>query len=139
MARLALFIAVVAVCGACGTTSVFEIEEGDCFDDVTDFSEVSRLPVVDCDEPHDNEVYAVVDYLVTTAYPGVDTLRDFAEEECLPRFEEFIGFDYFESELDFSAFWPSEESWETGDREVICFAYELDFSKITGTLEGAAR
>lgn len=139
MRRLVLLVVAAVTLGACGTTSIFEISEGDCFDDVSDFSEVSRLPVVDCDEPHDNEVYAVFDYLGSPDFPGEDEMGDIAFDECIERFEDFVGLDYFDSEIFASAFWPSPATWADGDREVICFVYEGDLSKITGTLRGAGR
>lgn len=41
-----------------------------------------------------------------------------------------------ESEIYLASFWlPSEVSWSEGDREIACFAYEGDLSKITGSPE----
>jgi len=31
---------------------------------------------------------------------------------------------------------PTQETWAAGDREVICFAYDLTLSKITGSING---
>ena len=37
---------------------VFEIAVGDCLDDRDVPNEVTAVPIVDCDEPHDSEVFA---------------------------------------------------------------------------------
>jgi len=139
MKRILLMAAAVVVLAACGQTSVFDVTVGDCFDDPPEFDEVSSVPIIDCAEPHDNEVYAIFDYTGSADYPGDDEIERAANTGCIDRFEEFVGIDYFESEIFVGAFWPSPGTWDDGDREVICFAYEGDFSKITGTLQGAAR
>ena len=139
MRKLLVLATTMVVLSACGGTSVFEMAVGDCFDDPSQFDEVSSLMTVDCAEPHDNEVFALFDYTGSAVYPGEDVLQDVAEEGCIARFEDYIGIDYFESDIWFSALWPSAGSWDDGDREIICFAYEGDFSKITGSLRGAAR
>jgi len=72
-------------------------------------------------------------------FPGESAIEAYVQDECIERFEDFVGIDYYESVIWYSAFWPSEGSWGSGDREIICFLYEGDLSKITGSLEGAAR
>ncbi|NIN50777.1 MAG: hypothetical protein GTN62_11790 [Gemmatimonadales bacterium] len=135
-----LLVAAAALAlAACGQTSVFDIGVGDCFDDPSEVDQVSSVQVVDCAEPHDNEVYAVFDYTGGIEFPGEDEMEFAANDGCIGRFESFVGIDYFESEIFVSAFWPSPDSWEDGDREIVCFVYEGDFSKITGTLRNAAR
>ena len=51
----------------------------------------------------------------------------------------YVGLAYEESELEVFPITPTEGSWESGDREIICALYNLDFSKITGSMQGAAR
>jgi hypothetical protein len=124
----------VAACGG----SVFTLEVGTCFDD-TDETEVSSVPEVDCSEPHDNEVFAVFDYTASDTFPGSSAMNDAAQELCIAEFEAYVGLSYQESALDVFPITPTEGSWDSGDREIICALYNLDFSKLTDSMQGAAR
>lgn len=135
--------AAIAICallvGACGQAALL-LDVGDCFDDPPGATDVvNNVDLVDCDSPHDNEMYAVVEYPNEGGYPGDDEVREFADETCIREFETFVGFDYLQSELDLGYFWPTDESWDAGDRAVQCFVYELDGSQSTGTLADAGR
>lgn len=131
----ALVIVVVALAGC--SADVLALDIGVCFDDpdAFDLVESSDVPVVDCATPHDNEVYANVD-LTGDAYPGPDEVANRADQICVDAFDAYIGAPYETSIYEFSWFVPSEESWDAGDREVICFAYDLSLEKITGSING---
>jgi hypothetical protein len=58
---------------------------------------------------------------------------------CVAEFEAYVGLSYVESELNVFPITPTEGSWATGDREIVCALYNLDLSKLTGSMEGAAR
>jgi hypothetical protein len=123
---------------ACGGGNVFNLEVGTCFDD-TDETEVSNVPVVDCSEPHDNEVFAVFDYTETDTFPGGTEMNAAAQDLCVAEFEAYVGLGYLESELNVFPITPTQGSWDDGDREIICALYNLDLAKLTGSMEGAAR
>jgi hypothetical protein len=129
-------VAVGLVVSACGTASVFELEVGDCFDDPPS-GEVSSVSAVDCAQPHDNEVYALYDY-DGDSYPGEEAMSSAADEGCESRFEDFVGIAYLQSDLFYTHLTPTQESWDDGDREVVCVIYEPG-EKLTGSMEGAAR
>jgi len=132
-----LLLAALAV-AACGGGNVFGLEVGTCFDDV-EGTEVTDVPIVDCSDPHDNEVFSVFDYTASDVYPGSETMRETAQELCIADFDTFVGMAYLESALDVFAITPSDSSWDDGDREVVCALYNVDLSKLTGSMEGAAR
>ena len=94
--------------------SASELEVGDCIvpPDVTsdETVDVERVRTVDCSEPHDGEVVSVFE-LDGFTYPGDDVLFNRAFEQC-PQ----------ESSL---VFYPTEESWSQGDREVACVLESL--------------
>ena len=137
--RLALLFAVFAVVSAACSSTVFSLEVGDCFDDPASFTQVDNVEVVDCADPHDNEVYAVVEYTESNDWPGNEAIEFAAFTECLDAFEPFIGVAYEVSKWDIAAFWPSEESWnDANDREIICAVYDLSGAKVTGTARGSA-
>jgi hypothetical protein len=129
---------VALLVAACGGGNVFTLEVGTCFDD-TDETEVSSVPEVDCSEPHDNEVFAVFDYTASDTFPGSSAMNDAAQDLCVAEFEAYVGLSYQESALDVFPITPTEGSWDSGDREIICALYNLDLSKLTGSMQGAAR
>lgn len=114
----------------CVQSNVFELAVGDCFDDGAASDEVSEVPIVQCSEPHDNEVYSVHE-ITDDAYPGFDITGDRADGLCLADFELLRA---ETSELDIGWLIPTERSWANGDREILCFVYRIDLEKMTGTV-----
>ncbi len=144
---LVLFTLVLTACGGAqrddagtitegGNVDVFSLSVGDCFStDATD--EVGDVAGVPCDEPHDSEVYALVDYDAGSdaEWPGQDAIDEFSDSACVAEFEEFIGLSYDESIYYISYLQPTEESWAQGDREVVCLVGAQE-GQVTGTLRG---
>jgi len=119
-----------------GSVDAFQMHVGDCFDDGSTFADenVDSVPGVPCSNPHDNEVYAVYD-VAAASFPG-EGMADMAHEGCLTRFERFVGKDYESSSLDIATLYPSSESWQQNDREVVCAVYDVDAKKLTGSVKG---
>jgi hypothetical protein len=120
-----------------GSIDAFNIVVGDCFDD-SNFNndEVTSLPGVPCSEPHDNEAFAIFDVKMAS-FPG-DEMDQIAYDSCMQRFERFVGKEYESSTLEIMTLYPSDESWQQDDREVICALYDMDESKLQGSVEGLA-
>lgn len=123
-------------------TDAFQIKVGDCLNDATAGNEVSVVPLIACSEPHDSEVFSRA-LMQGGPYPGDDAVFDFADEACVSAFAGFAGIAYEDSTLYFSHYSPTAESWDAGDREVLCIIYAVDANdeptKTTGSLAGAAR
>jgi hypothetical protein len=102
-----------------GESDVFSIKVGDCLNDSVADGEISTVPVVDCDELHDSEIYASA-IMDDGDYPGESDTIDFANEACYDEFEGFVGISYDESIYDYATLYPTPESWAGGDREVLC-------------------
>ncbi len=131
-AGLALLLA------GCGGESVFELEVGTCFNDEEEAGaeqQVSSVPVVDCEEPHDNEVFALVD-LPDGEFPA--DVAEQAQQICDGEvFAEYLGVPMLESEYSAMTIYPTAETWADGDREVVCALYRDDLEKMTGLQRGA--
>lgn len=146
MGRIVNWIAtVVVVFGLAvttlGETSVLELGVGDCFDDLDGpesmNTEIGAVPSRDCDEPHDNEVYAVRT-VEGSEWPGVEALDRFAARACYQEFAPFVDLAYEESRLEVGWMVPTRTSWEDhDDRAVACFLYDMQFRKLTGSMEGS--
>lgn len=119
-----------------GTVDAFNVQVGDCFDDSTSFSdEISSVPGVPCSEPHDNEAFAVFDVSIES-YPNEDAMYDLAYNSCMERFETFVGKDYESSSLEITTMYPSSESWQQDDREIICAVFDMNAEKLVGSAAG---
>lgn len=116
-----------------GSVDVFQIQVGDCFDDV-DAEEISSLPGVPCAEPHDNEAYASFNVSLAS-YPEGDGMYEVAFESCVDQFESFVGRDYQSSSLDIYALYPTAEGWSQNDREVVCAVFDMEENKLVGSMK----
>ena len=119
--------------------SVYDREAGDCVDLPGDNDAfIEELPRRDCDDPHDAEVYAIND-LTTDAddYPGDDVVAADTERICRgDAFERYVGTEVESSRYGYYYLFPSDESWEQGDREYVCMVISTDGSRLTGSVEG---
>jgi hypothetical protein len=126
-----------------GQVSVFDLSEGDCWNNVPDDGEEAEtVDAVPCTEPHESEVYAVFDVDMGEEWPGLEAVTAEAEAQCVQRFEGFVGLTYDQSVLNLFYFNPIEESWnELNDREVVCVVLDptAPDGRTTGSLQGAAR
>lgn len=136
--RVALLGVVFALfAGGCGDEgNVFSLEVGDCFTSI-EAVEISDVPLVDCAEPHEHEVLAI--WNVGDTLPSQDAMN----QGCIDRFEDAIGLPFEESEIYAFAITPTDESFESGDREVICYSAEFDeageLAQVTGSVLGSLR
>lgn len=63
-------------------------------------------------------------------------MGELAYSSCYERFESFVGRDYETSTLDITMMYPSPESWQANDREVICSVYDVEANKLIGSAKG---
>jgi hypothetical protein len=119
-----------------GTIDAFSMRVGDCFDNSSsNGDEVSDLPGVPCSQPHDYETYAVFDVSISS-YPSEESMSELAYESCLNRFDTFVGTDYESSILEIVTLYPTTESWQQDDREIVCALYDINNEKLIGSTKG---
>ena len=124
-----------------GEIGAFRIRVGDCLADVT-VGEFESAEAVPCSTPHLVEVYAAFNLEgdLDAPFPGVSTVTDSAEAECLHRFAPFVDHPFATSIFDIQTITPAEEGWQRlDDREVLCLIGRYDGSLKTGSAEGAGR
>lgn len=123
-----------------------ELGVGDCFNEQDVFGgftaqdeEVSDVPLVDCAEPHDSEIF-YSEELPDGDFPGDAALEKSLDDICTgSAFEKFVGIDYMDSELYVGAFQPTAETWDLlDDRETLCYVV-TGGETVTGSLEGSKR
>lgn len=94
----------------------FDYQLGDCFADFN--SEATKATAVVCDSAHSAQLVGIHRYGDTEAYPGREAFKDKAQEACQnaklnDRTDEYT--------LNFQFIYPSNTSWDKGDRRVDCF------------------
>lgn len=120
------------------TSDVFAIVVGDCLDDADAADEVTSVPVVDCSEPHDSEVFAR-SLVSGTAFPGDEELEAQLTEFCRGEvFTEFVGVPFADSQYFTGGYFPTPASWASGDRELLC-TIRADGVKTTDSLRGVEK
>ena len=111
-----------------------DLEIGDCANVEPDFT------IVDCTDSHEVEAYSQykIPNVQFKEYPGEVSLTKVANRQCEKAFIGYVGRDWRESDLQISYVYPSEGSWSSGDRTIICVA-GLDDQRTTGTIANSGR
>ncbi len=134
MKKICVFLSVLLFAISCSTGNVFSLEVGQCFlDDIASgCEEFENVDIVDCEKPHLNEIYAVVE-LPEGDFPLVFIDEDSAEV-CYNAFEPFVGQAYEYSIYEVNFLRPTKETWEQlDDREVVCYLFDMQGSLKTGS------
>jgi hypothetical protein len=91
---------------------------------------------------HDAEVFALVDHPAESgaAYPGNDTVADWAIQACYEVFEPYVGRSYEDAhELDYTFFTPTELGWRKyDDRAIQCLIFKVDESTLVSSVRAGA-
>ncbi|RKS10398.1 putative regulator of septum formation [Nocardiopsis sp. Huas11] len=121
------------------SVGVFDLEEGDCINEVDQENDIVDVPMVDCSGPHDYEVYVSDELDEEGEFPGDQEVSDMTTALCHDEFEDFVGTPYLESELEFTSFFPTPTGWDLYDnREYLCLVYD-PAGPVEGTLEDSER
>jgi len=122
--------------------SAGDLKVGDCFDPPTTVNtvvkEVQHHP---CTDAHHAEVFFVGNYdQASTGYPSENAFQNFVLDRCVGAFQTYTGQAYQQAtELDIQPFWPTEEGWGKGDKEVTCFAIRVDGGTMTTSVKAQAQ
>lgn len=125
-------------------TPLTDLATGDCVTGAPFSGDPADLAtdaeVTDCAGTHDGEVVGVITYTEgpDAAYPGEDEVAAFAQDRCGTAFEDYVGVPYGSSSLSMVSLWPTEDSWDGGDREAVCVAFEPD-GPLTASVAGRGR
>ncbi len=124
-----------------GEVGVNRLRLGDCFDqesDVVSSTSVQAVQAVPCEDDHDQEVF-YLGALPENDYSGDQVTADLVAEQCIAVFETYVGISYADSSLDVAYIYPSEDSWNDGDRGYVCSLFDVNMEPLAGTMRGAAR
>ena len=122
------------------TVSVAVLQPGDCIagGDLRLDNSAIALPlstqVLACDQQHDGEVFLGADPWVEDAdFPGEEAVTELVNSRCEETFQSYIGTKYEKSVLEYVGSNPSAETWDDGDRHILCIAYDPQ-GKLTGSV-----
>lgn len=120
-----------------GEVNFWDLEVGMCLNDSDLPATFTSIPLVDCAEPHDSEVYAIFE-LPAGEYPGDDEVIRLSDEGCFAAFADYVGVPYDQSVLYFQFYWPDKRGWAVDDRAVICTLYDQE-GPLVGSVRGSGR
>ena len=108
-----------AACAVGAQISVFELEEGDCFDFVDAGNEVGAVETALCIGRHDGEVVGFVDF-EKGDYPGAAWFNGVLANKCNRELEDYletanVSADYI------GWLYPDEQIWREGVRTALCY------------------
>ena len=129
------------------TVQATDLQVGDCYNEPDPASattnddgkrQVGSVEVVDCEVPHQHEVYN--NYKITlSTFPDSSTMQSQIQTACYSSFEDYVGKSYEKSRYEATALIPNSDSWAQGNRTITCTLVTKDGSLITGSLKGAAK
>lgn len=120
---------------------VTALTPGTCFASL-DYVNGDQLQPIDCSNPHQFEISTIIN-VPGDEYPGYDALMELGGTECMDAADELLMENSLgpnDPLLYYHLLYPSDNSWSSGDREIICFiasggADELVGSAVAGELE----
>jgi hypothetical protein len=126
------------------TVYVGDLCVGDCFDmpeSAEESGEIDEVRLIPCGDPHDTEVFALVELPtpVGEPYPDEDQLATEGEDLCKASFESYVGVPYVNSSLWMSVIYPGPSEWRKGDRAAACLLLEEDARKMDESVAGRGR
>ncbi len=117
-----------------GDVSAFSLEVGDCLNGLKESDNISSLPAVPCDQPHEGEVFAMIQ-LPDGGYPGDEKISTDAGDRCSAAFETYAPSSVSDEKIELFYLQPTQLSWAQGDREITCIATDPS-RKRTGSIKG---
>ena len=99
-----------------------------------------RTFAVQCTEPHQGEVYHRFEINIPAgqAFPGDAEAQRLGDQGCLNSFTSYVGVPYDASRLDYLYYYPTQESWNAGDRAVMCIAFGVNDELFRRSFSGIA-
>lgn len=132
-----LAFAVLATRGPAPATA-FTLKVGNCFD-VPGDAQIGDIAVLDCAKPHDAEVFAAgnlveADATAPIAYPGITGVSAWVDKACGPGAVRAYAGQTASANLAVGYFFPDENAWSRGERQVTCYLHTRDGSKLSAPL-----
>ncbi|MDX1887752.1 DUF4190 domain-containing protein [Mycolicibacterium sp. 120270] len=103
-----------------GTVSATEVKSGDCLTELPASGLVMTVDTAPCSEPHTGEIFSVMT-MPDGDFPGTFAIEEY-QNRCAPELAEYSPAAAEDPDVGLFVLYPSEDSWEQGDRSVTCIA-----------------
>jgi hypothetical protein len=103
-----------------GTVTATDVKAGDCIAEIPDSSRVFTVQTVGCDQSHAGEVFAVLT-MPEGDFPGQAAIEEY-QSRCEPELASYSPAAMEDTSVGLYVLYPTEETWERGDRAVTCIA-----------------
>lgn len=124
---------------------VERLSVGMCFDDasvedtVKDANSaidttVTNIPIVSCTEPHQNEIYYIYNLPDDEGYLETEASIKEMLQVCQNEFENLSSSSELDSSYQLSVLTPSSDSWQQGDKQVVCYVSDPENKKLVRPL-----
>lgn len=106
-----------------GTVPAKDLVVGSCISDANATTgDVTTFDAVECDKPHDGEVYTIIK-LAGEKYPGLKFVTAKGQRGCRARLRrQLTAKAYKDKLLGYKYVYPTKQSWAQADREITCLA-----------------
>jgi len=128
---IGIVVVIVGIFALKDSTVATDMKVGDCISDIPTDARVLTLPTIECAQPHGGEVYAVLN-MPDGDYPGTEAIDEW-QNRCPEELATYSPEAMLDDTVGVYVLYPTEETWEAGDRAVTCIA-TLD-PKRSGTLK----
>jgi hypothetical protein len=140
LAGLALAVLISGSLTGCQTDAA-ALKVGDCvsYQSGTDADGNNTLEtvVVDCAQPHDGEIFNSF-AMPGATFPGYFAIGDAQQDECQSAFTDYVGVDWEHSTYTIDYAGPTEQTWATGDHQIVCTLRDAADGKLTGSARNSA-
>ena len=111
------------------------LKVGQCIQ-VPDGSTVYDVELRDCSKEHTGEVYYILT-LTQDTLPSRAEIEKLTSDTCDDNFEAYVGSATNETELDVTAMFPTKNSWDKGDRDIVCIVIPAEGKTLTQSVKGS--
>ena len=98
--------------------------------------EVGDITTANCAEEHTGEVYYILT-LTQDTLPSRAEIEKLTSDTCDDNFEAYVGSATNETELDVTAMFPTKNSWDKGDRDIVCIVIPAEGKTLTQSVRGS--
>ena len=144
LVMVATAILVVGGCtffGSNASDEAIRVAPGECFNQPSGAKDTGNVQRQPCGVEHDAEAISSGSHPAPSGapYPTTDELRTFMSSECVSAYATYTGSTYDpQGDFDFGLFYPLTDAWNAGDRDVVCYVFRVDGTKLTGSLKSPA-
>jgi hypothetical protein len=114
-----------------------DLKLGECFDDPPGVERITDVQHHPCTEAHTAEVVFLGSLPDgDSTFPADATVHEWVRANCVPAWSAYTGKD-FDTDLTLALgyYQPSPESWQSGDRLMVCYASREDQAPMTTSVK----